>query len=293
MSVIIGLDVGGTALKAGIVVERKITLFSLKLVSNENPLNGIFEVIQELSRKVKDEILAIGIASAGRVDSRRGIILYATNNIPGWSGLDISSVVSRRFHIPVYVLNDAQAAALAEAKTRNIGNLVMLTIGTGLGGGVIINGKLISGSKFEAGEFGHTVLHPDGRKCNCGKNGCAETYISMKVLHRYTKIKSRKELIEKLDCGDSKVIQAVEKVVKDLAVVIDRVFLDFDPDLVVIGGGFSELGERALKIVRAQLEPYASKSLYNTLQVEFSTLGNYAGIIGAALFAEERMKCGG
>ncbi|MGC9771604.1 ROK family protein [Fervidobacterium islandicum] len=165
--------------------------------------------------------------------------------------------------------------------------VVFLTIGTGLGGGVFIDGKLVNGTLWEAGEIGHTILYPNGRKCNCGKRGCAEQYISMKVLHRYAKIPlaERNQLLAGFINNEEKVLAAVEKLCGNLAMLIDKIFLIIDPEIVVVGGGFSELGEMALHILRNKLIEYSSKSLYHPTQVELSIFQNDAGLIGASLFA--------
>lgn len=292
MNALIGIDIGGTAVKAGIVKDGAIVTKIVELLQRRDPQKSVLETVDKVLSKYDGSVSAVGIATAGRVDSERGLVLYSSGNIPGWSGVNLSKIVTERFHLPVYVLNDARAAALAESRARNIKNLVMLTIGTGLGGGIVINGKVVFGNKWEAGEIGHTILYPNGRKCNCGKKGCAESYISMKVLHRYTRLKDRRVLIDRFNNDDLKVVNAVEKIANDLAIVIDRVFLEFDPELVVIGGGFTELGDKALRIVRDKVEFHATRSLYNILQVQFSVLGNDAGIIGASIFAEESINAG-
>ncbi|AEH50428.1 ROK family protein [Pseudothermotoga thermarum] len=292
MNKVIGIDIGGTMIKGGIVEEKIIKTRIIQPLAKKQPMESLDSVIKKLLRAGYEQIKCIGIATAGRVDSDDGVVLYASPNIPNWSSLQLSKILRKRYDIPCYVINDAKAAALAEAKIRNVSNLVLLTIGTGLGGGIIVNGEILQGFKWEAGEIGHTILHPNGRQCNCGKKGCAEQYISMKVLHRYAKERDRHRLIERFHQNDLQIVSAVERLVKDLVILTDKLFLTIDPEFVVIGGGFCELGSNVLEIIRKHLEPYASKSLYSPSQVDLSTLGNDAGIIGAAMYAESRISGG-
>lgn len=291
--IIAAVDMGGTSIKGALIRDGGMGEVIVKLVCRKNPLKSLIGFIDELVFQVHDNsgiIDAIAIASAGRIDSERGVVLYASPNIPNWTGTPLARILSERYKTPCFVLNDARAAALGEARIRNVDNLVMLTIGTGLGGGIIVDGKLIHGVHYEAGEIGHTILKPNGRSCNCGKRGCAEQYISMRVLHRYSGIKDRKQLLEMFQKQEERVIRAVERMCEDLAVLVDKLFLTLDPNLVVIGGGFSELGPYALEILRKKVEPYASRSLYNTSQIELSMLKNEAGMIGAAIYAQEKLS---
>lgn len=285
---ILTLDIGGTAVKAGLILNKTIINNRSELIKNLNPIQIVFKLVEEFL-SANFEIEAIAVATAGRVDVETGIIVYASPNIPNWTGTPLKKILSERYGLPCFVLNDAQAAALGEARVRGIENLVMLTVGTGLGGGVVLNGNLVHGYRHEAGEVGHTILKPKGRVCNCGKRGCAEQYISMRVLHKYCKIRNRNELIRRFQEKDESVISGLERMCEDLAVLIDKIFLTIDPQIVVVGGGFSELGPGVLDVLRSKVEPYSSKSLYEPSQIEISLLKNDAGILGAAFYAEENL----
>lgn len=290
---IIGIDIGGTTVKGAIYDNGILINKIIQKTSKTNPLDTTMQVIHQLSKNSKD-IAAVGIATAGRVNSNTGEILYATPNLKNWAGRNIKRDVEETLGVPTYVINDARAATLAEARVRSVRSLFFLTVGTGLGGGLFIDGKLIDGNLWEAGEVGHTILYPNGRKCNCGKHGCAEQYVSMKVLHRYAKIplNRRPQLISYFRNKDEKVLLAVDKICSDLAILIDKIFLMIDPELVVIGGGFTELGEGALQILRTKVGIYSSKSLYRPEQVELSVFQNDAGLIGASLFAIKNFEEG-
>jgi len=287
---ILSVDIGGTSVKLAIISGDKIEKKTV-LLGGKHPLDVLTEFMDSVMVN-QVEFAAIAVASAGRIDARNGIVLYASPNIPNWTGVPVAKILRSRYGVPCFVLNDAQAAALAEARSRNVSNLVLLTIGTGLGGGIVLNNQLIFGNSWEAGEIGHSILKPNGRRCNCGKKGCAEMYISMRVLHKYSHEKDRKKLIERFKEKDPHVVSSVERVCKDLAIVIDKIFLTIDPQLVVVGGGFCELGPGALEILRDHLKMYSQRSLYDVSQVDFSILGNDAGIIGAAMYAKERLLGG-
>lgn len=285
--IILGVDIGGTTIKIGILADHTLTNKIVHL-TNKQPLSVLIKLLDSILLE-RSDIKAIAIATAGRVDIQTGIIVYASPNIPNWTGTPLKKILSERYGLPCFVLNDAQAAALGEARVRGIENLVMLTVGTGLGGGVVLNGNLVHGYRHEAGEVGHTILKPKGRVCNCGKRGCAEQYISMRVLHKYCKIRNRNELIRRFQEKDESVISGLERMCEDLAVLIDKIFLTIDPQIVVVGGGFSELGPGVLDVLRSKVEPYSSKSLYEPSQIEISLLKNDAGILGAAFYAEENL----
>jgi glucokinase len=290
---IIGIDIGGTTVKGAIYDNGILVDKIVRKTSKTNPLDTAMQIIYQLLTNNK-KIAAIGIATAGRVNSNTGEILYATPNLKNWTGRNIKKEVETTLGIPTYVINDAKAATLAEAHVRDVQSLVFLTVGTGLGGGVLIDGKLVGGNFWEAGEIGHTILYPNGRRCNCGKRGCAERYVSMSVIHRYAKVplNKRAQLINYFKNNEQKVLTAVEKVCSDLAILIDKIFLMIDPELVVVGGGFSELGEGALQILKTKVGIHASKSLYRPEQVELSVFQNDAGLIGASLFAIKNLEEG-
>lgn len=288
---IIAIDIGGTTVKGSIYYKNTLYDKVIKKTSKKDPLATAVQIIRKIMEHEK-EISAIGIASAGRINSKTGEVLYSTPNLRNWAGRNVKKEVESLLGIPTYVINDAKAATLAEAYIRKVRSLVFLTVGTGLGGGLFIDGKIVDGSLWEAGEIGHTILYPNGRKCNCGKRGCAEQYISMKVLHRYATVPllKRNQLLFDFKNKEKKILTSIERLCNDFSILIDKIFLMIDPELVVIGGGFSELGEDALEILRTKLRPLSSKSLYKPEQVEFSVYKNDAGLIGASFFALEQLK---
>jgi len=286
----LGIDIGGTMIKTAIVDENGV-ISEKKLYPTQRKLR------EQLLQIVKEELAvsnpeAIGIGTAGRVDPLTGEVNLATDNLTGWTGVPLKSFIQEETGVVTAVLNDANAAALGEwfSNHRRTETLVMLTVGTGLGGGVVINGVPLLGKRGEAAEFGHVVLHPGGRRCNCGKAGCAEQYVSMRLIHRLvTEVTGREldraTLVEQYMSGDPIVEKAVDTVAGDLAIVIDSNFLSFDPETVVIGGGICELGDRFLLSLREKLVAPSQLSLYSPEDVVLSLSRNDSGIIGAAIFA--------
>ncbi len=289
-----GIDIGGTMIKTAIVNEKG-ELDRKKLYPTgkglEEQLLGIIDL--EL---YENRVEAIGIGTAGRVNPRTGSVSLATDNLADWTGVRIKEIIEEKTGITTSVINDANAAAFGEwfVNHRNAESLAMLTVGTGLGGGVVIDGLPLLGKRGEAAEFGHQILYPGGRKCNCGKNGCAEQYVSMRLIHRLVAEVTgyeieRTELIKQFLGGDPIVHKAVQRVAKDLAVLIDSVFLNFDPDIVVVGGGISELGDSFLDLLREEISHYERASLYTGYNVVLSGSGNDSGIVGAAIYAMNRV----
>lgn len=291
----LGIDIGGTMIKTG-VVDSSGALSQKRLYATSLDLKEqLMEIVQE--ELTSNKLDAIGIGTAGRVDPITGCVSLATANLANWTGMPLKSLIEEKTGVHTAVLNDANAAALGEwfCNYPHTETLVMLTVGTGLGGGVIINGEPLLGKRGEAGEFGHVTLHPGGKPCNCGKTGCAEEYISMRLIHSLAAAAAghemtRATLIEQYLNGNPVVEKAVNTVADDLAIMIDSVFLSFDPDVVVVGGGVCELGTRFLETLREELAPLSRSSLYTPDDVVLSLSGNDAGIIGAAVYAIGRGK---
>lgn len=291
----LGIDIGGTMIKTALVSETG-ELSEKKVQPTSRELKAqLIELIGE--RVAKKNVDAVGIGTAGRVDPATGSVNLATDNLTDWSGTPLKRLVEETMGISTSVLNDANAAALGEwfVNYPSVETLAMVTVGTGLGGGVVINGAPLLGKRGEAAEFGHTTLHPGGRICNCGKFGCAEQYVSMKLLHRLVEETGgrkidRAELIEKYNAGNEFVASAVSAMTRDLAIVIDSIFLNFDPEITVVGGGISELGEKFIQELRREVSVCSKSSLYSPDDVVLAASGNDAGIIGAAVFGLKNIK---
>ena len=186
----IGIDIGGTSIKGAVIENGAVTARAKRSTDTSRGRDSIkdciFEVIKSLLPLIGTDA-GIGIGSAGDIDPYEGKVLYATDNLPGFTGFEIKKDVESAFNRRSFVVNDAVAAFIGESyfgAAKDCKNAVMLTLGTGLGGAASINGKLLTGSNFHAARIGHIPLHIGGRECTCGKIGCAEQYVSATGLMR-------------------------------------------------------------------------------------------------------------
>lgn len=289
---VLGVDIGGTKVRMSVVDDGGNISLDEKLPT-QFPLYPYLEeqVLRFLS--LDPEIESIGIGTHGFVDPVQGKVIYATETLPGWTGTQVKEQLELATGKRVEVENDANAAALAEAKfgaAKGYSRTVCLTLGTGLGGGVIWDGKLLSGGKHGgAAELGHMILYPNGVLCSCGREGCSEQYVSGTALVRRIKEAglpiTPQELFVQAKT-DPKAQNVVDGFTKDLALVISSLQAAFDMDIVVIGGGVSESAELWWDQLIRHLEPL----LLNPLEVKVAQFENEAGILGAALLVLEEME---
>lgn len=300
----IGIDIGGMSIKAGIVNENGDILAKCAVTTpkkdNEAFLNAMLESINKAVEEAgiqKSDIKAIGIGNPGVVDRDKGILSEATN-------IGFSNVPAREFlqkhlgDIPVLVENDANCAALGEYyKAESSQNFIFITLGTGVGGGIIINGKLYLGTNGAAGELGHVVTHTNGRQCGCGRKGCWETYASVTGLIQTTKehrneIKSLspdeeisgRTVFDLARKSDKDAERIRDMWIEEVAIgIVDMVNI-FQPDQIIIGGAISKEGDTIL----LPIIDYVNKNAFcaeilSKPKIQISKIGGDAGIIGAAL----------
>ncbi|MGY5483968.1 ROK family protein [Paenibacillus sp. ALE2] len=303
---VIGIDIGGTSVKAAIVARDGSVLDEIRMDTDasrgrEWVLSRVSESVFGLMRSFGDTrvstsigIGALGIATAGRVNVESGEVVYATDNLPGWQGTSLVEWAREKLVLRAVADNDANAALLGEAwqgAGKGKQRLVMLTLGTGVGGAYMENGLLCRGAHWSGGDWGHSILFPGGHPCNCGKKGCAEQYVSGSALLRrgseYTGklYRSGNEIVTEATHGNLKTIQALDDYTADLAVLLANISVTLDPELIIVGGGVADAGE--------VWWPLLEKHLYQLgVQTEVSRamLGNRAGFIGAARLAFEVME---
>lgn len=309
MSYTIGIDVGGTKVLGGVVDEAGTILATAR---KDTPRQGGSALTQTIADTAKElmaqyEVSSVGVSAAGFVSSDRKTML-ATPNIADWNGVDLDYELTQLIGLPVVIENDANAAAWGEAKFgagRSQDHMMMLTVGTGIGGGIVVNGNLYRGAFGIAAEFGHLRVVPDGHLCGCGARGCFEQYASGNALLRHAReaISASPEIARNLlSRGDGTVGGLTGKAITEAAREGDPVALAafnttgqwlgagiaslsvlLDPACVVIGGGVIDAGEILLKPTRESLErtmPFAGKHPYPTLIA--AELGNEAGLVGVA-----------
>lgn len=290
---VLGIDVGGTKVEIASVVDGS----AIKPRQIPTPLAGpdeLIDGIEELGRQViaaDGEPEAIGVGVPSQIDFASGTVVSSVN-IP-LEGVPVRDELERRFGLPVYVDNDANVAALAEAQLVDGGparHLVMLTLGTGVGGGVIIDGHVFRGASGLGAELGHMVIDAHGRKCpgrTCPNRGCIEAYCSGRALELATG-KPGREVERLARAGDQQALEAFAELGRWLGVGISSFVNIFEPEHIVIGGG---LGASACDLfLDTAIEEARGRALpagFERLTVSLAKVGNDAGVIGAGLMAQK------
>ncbi|MCK4573146.1 MAG: ROK family protein [candidate division Zixibacteria bacterium] len=312
-----GIDIGGTNIKFGLIDsngnilhrEHRPTMAEKGAGPLLHLITNIAERLLYFAAEEDYAIKYVGVGSPGAVDYRTGRVIGPCPNIDGWQGTEIGATLSERLNTPVYVDNDANAMALAEARfgaAAGARSAICVTVGTGIGGGVIIDGRVMRGASSSAGELGHMTINFDGPKCNCGNKGCLEMYCSSQAMIDGVKAKTVKGLSPRLeevlegDLGNltiKKLFAAARKgdeiageVIRDTAVYLgiglSGIVNVFNPEVVVVGGGIIDGGAGFLEVVTAEIRKRAFSSAVSDLRVVKASLGNAAGFIGAGLLGD-------
>lgn len=304
---LIGIDLGGTNLKAGIVDRNGKILhqFSIKTDANAESQvisRQICELVAEIIKKGRigqADIVGIGLGSPGLIDKKGETILFSPN-LPKWHDVPIKKVIGEKFDLPCILENDANAAAWGEkwvGAGKNANSLVMLTLGTGIGGGIIIDNKLWRGMNNVAAEIGHMTIQADGPRCNCGNYGCIEVYASATGMVRRFKellesgkassLKKNDEITAKRISeaavqGDKTALSIIEETGRYLGIAMVNIIHILNPEVIVLAGGMIGSGELLMNPIKQIIEKRALKASYKDTKILFSQLGTDAGIIGAA-----------
>lgn len=299
---ILCLDIGGTAVKMGLC-DRQGVIHARKEASvcfdqYRTPiLETVLREAELFLAEQQCDVEGAGISATGQIDDKRGIVIGTNGRIPHWEGSHLTEEVSARFHVPAFALNDANAAALGESfagRAKGVENVIMLTLGTGVGGGIILGGKLYSGSLGIAGELGHFTLYADGMTCTCGKKGCFECYASTTALIARAKEKAGsedlngKEIFRRAQAGDRAMLSVLDAWIDDIVHGITGLVHIFNPDMVLIGGGVSVQEQLLMQPLRERVKAGVMPRFAEHLSIERATLGNDAGMIGAARWYMER-----
>ena len=321
MKYTIGVDLGGTNIAVGIVNEnyeivKKGSVPTLAQRGPEPIVHDMAELCKKLLAECEitmDDVTGAGIACPGTVNPATGIVEYA-NNIK-FSDFPLVALFSKEMDMPaenVKIGNDANLAALGEAvagAAKGASSSVMITLGTGVGGGVILDGKMLMGCAFGGAELGHAVIEMNGRQCSCGRKGCFEAYCSATALVKLTKEKFEatsgtlmhemcendvnrvggKTAFAAMKKGDKAGAEVVEEFISYLACGVANLINIFQPEVFTIGGGVSGEGDNLLIPLREKVsEQIYSKDKILKTDLRIATLGNDAGIIGAAAFANDK-----
>jgi glucokinase len=297
MKKVIALDIGGTKTLGALIDEEGNMLEKKRIPTNpslgpENLMSSLYSIIENLLHTCKVDALAV--ASAGRINMTDGSVFYASDNIPGWTGMPIRRRLEDRYHLPVFVENDCKAAGYGEewrGNAKGHDSYVLIALGTGVGAAVKINGKMLHGAHWSAGELGHMILHPGGRQCNCGLKGCVEQYCSGPALvRRYNELVTDHpaadgyELFSRLKEGDSLAAQVIEEFTADLAAMIVSLSNIYDPEIFILGGGLADTSDAWWSQL---LNRIRESGILNQFEPEIiaAALGNEAAVYGMAYYA--------
>jgi N-acetylmannosamine-6-phosphate 2-epimerase/N-acetylmannosamine kinase len=297
--VFVGIDMGGTRTKFGLVSNQGELLYESSIPT---PWNEGREVLLEHLKQTAATCLeeakaravapaAIGLATAGWVDPHSGQVVFATDNLPGWTGANPGAHLHQAFGLPVAVENDANALAVGEkhfGAAREESDFVCITLGTGVGGGCYVGGRLNRGRHFFANALGHIPVEPAGLSCTCGLHGCLEVYTNARALLRYAaqgNFTSAEEVIAAANAGDSTARGAIVTLAQYLAIGCASLVHLLDPDLLILAGGLAQNNPRLLSALAENLAQRTTVWPQRKLRIVVSSLGYSAGVLGAAAVA--------
>lgn len=309
----IGIDLGGTNIAGGLVNEKGEILIKHSIPTGRERgsdlvIEDIYKVIKALidQNNTGSEVVGIGIGIPGISDPHTGEVLVCVNL--NWYNVPLRAKLAEKTSLPIYIDNDATVAGVAEFQVAQAGkyrDAVILTLGTGVGGGILIDGKVVSGHHGIGSELGHMLIGEALYTCNCGRNGCLETFASSTAIIHYAKhlisegnttsmLKTVDGDLEKITgevifeaakSGDKIANQVVDRLVKYLSIGIMNIVCAIDPEIILLGGGISMAGDFLIEKINSELESLKYFKASPIAKVEIAKLKNDAGIIGAAMYA--------
>ena len=315
---VLAVDLGGTKIIAAIISDKgQVTAREYYLtLAEEGPQPVIDRVLSAIDHILglvnldSSKLHSISLAAAGAIDIDKGLVTLSPN-LPGWHNIPLRDIVKEKHRVDTFLINDASAAALGEhhfGVGRGVNNLVLLTLGTGIGGGIIINGELYSGPRGSAGEIGHATIDVNGPRCSCGNVGCLEmlasgTAIAQEAVRRIsqgemsslTKIVDGKagnitarEVSLAAQNGDSLALEVISKAATYLGVAMVNLVNIFNPEMIIIGGGMAQMGDLLLDTARQVVKERAFPLSAQAVRIVTAQLGDNAGVLGAAVFARQQ-----
>lgn len=305
----IGIDLGGTNIKAGLVDGKGVIRAEKEIATEvhggvEHVMARMKSLILDLSGQADAVIGGVGVGLPGMVDVEKGVY-HEGPNLPGWKNEPLVEKLGAMVELPIILDNDANVAALGEyayGAGRGVRNMLMVTLGTGVGGGLILNGKLFYGARYSAGEFGHTIINFEGPTCACGRPGCVEAYIGTQGILRRVREKLQagqasslaqiepsklmpKDISDAARLGDDVATEVLSDTGRYLGIATGNVANLLNIERVVVGGGVANAGDWILQPARATLKEIALKVPSETVDMVPALLGNHAGLVGAAHLA--------
>ncbi|MFD2630828.1 ROK family glucokinase [Oceanobacillus kapialis] len=315
---IVGVDVGGTTVKIGIIsaegdIQSKWEIKTDKTDGGQRIMDDVWTSIDQKLAEAAipvSQVLGIGMGAPGFIDGETGYIYEAVNI--GWKEYDLPAHLKGLSGLPVFVENDANVAVLGEnwkGAGRQEKNVIAITLGTGVGGGIIANGEIVNGANGMAGEIGHMTIEKNGKPCNCGRYGCLETIASATgivrqaldiikagnssgmLMEHYLKHGdiTTKDIFQFAAAGDKEATSIIEYTADILGMVIANMGTIINPSRVLIGGGVSKAGNQLLDEIQAAFNKYALERVKEICGMRIAELGNDAGIIGAAFLVKQKL----
>ncbi|MCX6826349.1 MAG: ROK family protein [candidate division Zixibacteria bacterium] len=316
-----GIDIGGSNIKFGlfdatgkiIFRDQRPAMVEKGAIPLLHLITNIGETLLLHAAEEEIHINWLGVGSPGTIDNLTGIVKGKCPNIPGWVGIEIGHHLKEHLNIPVYVDNDANAMALAELRfgaAQRFNSALCITIGTGIGGGLILNKTLWRGSSFSAGEIGHIIVKSDGKQCRCGNQGCLEAYCSSQTMLDRVRDKMKNDLspvfnevlsgdiqnlnIKKLFAAAKKGDETALAVIEETAIILGAGLSGavnlLNPEAIIFGGGIIDGGAGFIEAAGAEIRRRAFPSATENLRILKAELGNDAGFIGAGLLGEYKSK---
>jgi len=311
---ILAIDLGGTKMLSAIVtplggiLSRNYCLTMAergKKAVIDTVISNVSGILSKAKLEIRD-LDGIVVAAAGILDTIHGVVTVSPN-LSGWRNVQLGEILFKNFGLTTFLINDANAAALGENRFgvgKGIDSLIYLTVSTGIGGGIIIGGKLYSGAYGCAGELGHMVIEDNGPKCSCGNNGCLEamasgTAMAREVVDRIEKgemstvIQLVQGRLDKIDAkivamaakkGDALACEVVNKIAYYLGIGFVNLVNIFNPEMIIIGGGVSRMGRMLLEPAKRVMKERAFKLPSRNVRIVRSRLGYDAGVLGAAAY---------
>lgn len=296
----IGADIGGTSIKLGIIDENG-TIITVR----EKPYTcgegrpGVMDILKAAIHEIAESegagmsgISGIGVSAAGCINSVKGSVAQNGGNIPDWSWTEVTKELNEEFGIPAALANDGNCAVLGEQWTgaaSGASDVLGITIGTGVGGGIITGGRLLEGSRGFAGEIGHFPTHAGGDSCVCGLKGCYERYASTSALIRKASSESSewdngRAFFKAAEAGDEAALKLLGEWIEEVAYGIAGLVHVFDPQIVLIGGGVSRQEKLLIEPLRNKVLELVMPDYADGLEFRAASLGNNAGMVGAVKY---------
>jgi glucokinase len=304
--VVIGVDLGGTNLRSALVNRNGDV--SAKAKEPTGASEGHAKVVLKLIENIKGQrdralrrgvrVAAVGVGAPGVIHADTGVVVKSPN-FPDWNNLPLKKELEAALSLPVSVENDANAAALGEqwrGAGQGLASMIFLTLGTGVGGGIVLDGRIWSGADGMAGEIGHMTIIPDGRKCGCGNTGCLEMYASSRgIVMTYqersprSKVITSEEIYQSARDGDVLAGDVMNDMGRVLGIGIANLINIFNPEMIVIGGGVKDAWPLFIDAVRKEIRKRAFEYPAARTQIVPSVLGDDAGMVGAAALAFQKL----